>query len=112
MEDLLLLDRRTQSLVEEALPDSVILERLVNFFSVFADTTRLKILSALAVSEMCVTDLARVLQMNQTTISHQLRYLKTSGVVSTHRLGKVVFYMLSKDTVNTVLLYGVEFLGY
>lgn len=112
MSDLLLLDHRTQSLVEAALPDAGILERLVEFFAVFSDGTRLKILSALSVSEMCVTDLARVLKMNQTTVSHQLRYLKTSGFVTVHRLGKVVFYQLAKEEVNTVLLYGVEFLGY
>jgi DNA-binding transcriptional ArsR family regulator len=68
-------------------------------------------LSALAISEMCVTDLSRVLEINQTTISHQLRLLKNLGIVKCERHGKVIFYSLIDDTVNDVMLKGVEFLG-
>ena len=110
MEDTLLLDRRTQSLVEEYVPEGEILEGLVGFFSIFADATRVRILSALAITEMCVTDISRVLDINQTTVSHQLRYLKNVGIVKASRLGKVIFYSLKNDTVNDVLLKGVEFL--
>ena len=80
--DTLLLDRRTQSLVENYVPEGEILEGIVNFFSVFADSTRVRILSALAITEMCVTDISRVLDINQTTVSHQLRFLKNIGIVS------------------------------
>lgn len=69
-------------------------------------------LSALAISEMCVTDLSRVLDINQTTVSHQLRLLKNLGIVKSERCGKIIFYSLVNDTVNDVMLKGVEFLGY
>ena len=112
MEDTLLLDRRTQSLVEEYVPEGEILDGIVGFFSIFADATRVRILSALAITEMCVTDISRVLNINQTTVSHQLRFLKNVGIVKAARLGKVIFNSLKNDTVNDVLLKGVEFLGY
>ena len=86
----LLLDKRTQSLVENYVPDGEVLDGLVCFFSVFADSTRVRILSALAISELCVTDISRVLDINQTTVSHQLRYLKNLGIVTCSRLGKVI----------------------
>lgn len=111
-EEMLLLDRRTQSLVENYVPEGEILEGIVDFFSVFADATRVRILSALAITEMCVTDISRVLGINQTTVSHQLRLLKNIGIVKCSRCGKVIFYGLKNDTVNDVLLKGVEFLGY
>ena len=108
----LLLDKRTQSLVENYVPDGEVLDGLVCFFSVFADSTRVRILSALAISELCVTDISRVLDINQTTVSHQLRYRKNLGIVICSRLGKVIFYSLKNEIVNDVLLKGVEFLGY
>ncbi len=112
MTETLLLDRRTQSIVEGYVPAGEILSSLVRFFSVFSDSTRLRILSALAISEMCVTDISRVLGINQTTVSHQLRFLKDAGMVRMERHGKIIFYSVVNDVVNDVLLKGVEFLGY
>ena len=112
MTETLLLDRRTQSLVEGYVPEGEILSSLVRFFSVFSDGTRLRILSALAISEMCVTDISRVLCINQTTVSHQLRFLKDAGLVKTERHGKIIFYPAVGEVVNDVLLQGVQFLGY
>lgn len=111
MEDMMLLDRRTKDLVREYVPDGDVLDSIVCFFSIFADHTRVKMLSALAISEMCVTDLSRVLDINQTTVSHQLRLLKNLGIVKSERQGKIIFYSLVNDTVNDVMLKGVEFLG-
>lgn len=111
-EEMLLLDRRTQELVESYVPEGEILAGIVDFFSVFADSTRVRILSALAITEMCVTDISRVLGINQTTVSHQLRLLKNIGIIKSSRCGKIIFYSLKNDTVNDVLLKGVEFLGY
>ena len=112
MTETLLLDKRTQSMVEGYVPEGEILSALVRFFSIFSDATRLRILSALAISEMCVTDISRVLDINQTTVSHQLRFLKDAGMVKADRHGKVIFYSAVGDVVNDVLLKGVEFLGY
>ena len=111
MSQLLLLDKRTQDLIEDYVPQGDILEGVVCFFSVFADYTRVKILSALAISELCVTDLSRILKINQTTVSHQLRFLRSAGIVKCTRQGKIVFYSLTDESINDVLLKGIEFLG-
>ena len=108
----LLLDKRTQSLISDYVPNDEILGDLVGFFSVFSDVTRLKIVSSLAISEMCVTDLSIMLNLNQTTVSHQLRILKDVGVVKCKRQGKIIFYSLRSELINDILLKGVEFLGY
>ena len=111
MTQTLLLDRRTQDLIEDYVPKGEVLEGIVCFFSVFADYTRIKIMSALAISELCVTDISRILDINQTTVSHQLRFLKSAGIVRSCRQGKIVFYSLANDSINDVILKGVEFLG-
>lgn len=108
----MLLDKRTQSLINDYVPSGEILDDLVCFFTIFADYTRLKMISALAISEMCVSDLSKMLKLNQTTVSHQLRLLKNLNAVKTHRQGKIVFYSLRSEMLNDVLLKGVEFLGY
>ena len=108
----MLLDRRLQDMVNDYVPDGEILDDLVCFFSIFSDYTRLKMISALAISEMCVSDLSNLLKLNQTTVSHQLRLLKNLNAVKTKRQGKVVFYALRNDILSDVLLKGVEFLGY
>ena len=111
VQDMMLLDRRTKELIEEYVPEGDVLDSITCFFAVFADHTRVRMLSALAISEMCVTDLSRVLDINQTTVSHQLRLLKNLGIVKCERHGKIIFYSLVNDTVNDVMLKGVEFLG-
>ena len=69
---------------------------LATFFDALSDVTRLKILSALTVSSMCVTDLSTLTALNQTTVSHQLRILRTARIVDCKRQGKVMFYSLSE----------------
>ena len=108
----LLLNKRAQSLVTDYVPDEDVLQDLTGFFSMFSDLTRLKIIAALAISEMCVTDISAMLSINQTTVSHQLRLLKDLNAVKTKRQGKVVFYSLRNDSMSDILLKGVEFLGY
>lgn len=108
----MLLDRRLQDLVKDYVPRGEILDDLVCFFSLFSDNTRLKIISALAITEMCVSDISEILCINQTTVSHQLRLLKNLNAVKTKRQGKVIFYSLKSDALSDVLLKGVEFLGY
>ncbi|MBP5466162.1 MAG: helix-turn-helix transcriptional regulator [Clostridia bacterium] len=108
----ILLDRRLQAMVKDYVPNGEILDELVSFFSIFSDYTRIKMISALAISEMCVSDISNLLYLNQTTVSHQLRILKNLNAVKTKRQGKVVFYSLRNEVLSDVLLKGVEFLGY
>ena len=107
-----LIDKRTSDMIDDYVPKGEILDDLVSFFSIFSDYTRLKMISALAISEMCVSDLSLMLNLNQTTVSHQLRLIKNLNAVKTKRQGKVVFYSLRTDTLSDILLKGVEFLGY
>ena len=92
------------------MPEEKMCLKLADFFSMFADMTRIRILSALAVSEMCVNDISRILNLNQTTVSHQLKLLKSTGTVKYRRDGKVIFYSLSSNMINDCLLTGVEYL--
>ncbi len=108
----LLVDRRIQSMVEDYVPSGEILDDLVCFFTIFSDYTRLRMISALSISEMCVSDISNLLRLNQTTVSHQLRFLKNLNAVKTRRQGKIVFYSLRNESLSDILLKGVEFLGY
>ena len=92
------------------MPEENVLESLANFFSIFADATRIKILSALSVSEMCVNDIANILELNQTTVSHQLKSLKTVGAVKYRRDGKIIFYSIADNVINDCLLNGVNYI--
>ena len=107
-----LIDKDLQGLIKEYVPEGEILDELAGFFSLFSDGTRLKVISALAISEMCVSDMSELLRINQTTVSHQLRLLKNLNAVKTKRQGKIIFYSLKNDLLSDVLLKGVEFLGY
>ena len=111
-ESVLLLDRKTQRIVEDYIPDSSTVEQLVDFFNIFSDSTRVRMLSALSISTMCVSDLAKILCLNQTTVSHQLRLLRTAGAVKSRRHGKVIFYSVSNPKISEVMMWGVEHLGY
>lgn len=110
MNETLLLDQRTRTLVKDYTPSDDLLKRLGCFFSVFSDVTRLKIISALCVSDMCVTDISRVLEINQTTVSHQLKILRDIGLVKTKRQGKIVFYYIDSEEIDKIMLCGVDFL--
>ena len=92
------------------MPESATLRQLADIFSLFSDVTRLKILSALSISPMCVNDLSRYLGINQTTISHQLKFLKSYNFVSIKRSGKIIVYSLATDLVNSVLCDVADFI--
>ena len=106
---ILLKEEKVQN-VKYYLPEENMCSKIANFFSMFADSTRIKILSALAVSEMCVNDLSRILKINQTTISHQLQLLRGTGTVKYRRDGKIVYYSISSSMINDCLLSGVDYL--
>lgn len=95
-------------MAEGHIPDEEVLKDLADFFKVFADTTRIRILCVLFQSEMCVCDLAEVLGMTQSAISHQLRMLKQMKLVKNRREGKTVFYSLADDHIQTIMNQGME----
>lgn len=82
--------------------------QLAELFKVFGDPTRVRLLHALKCSEMCVCDLAAVLSMTHSAISHQLRVLKAYNLVSSRKEGKVVYYTLADSHVVTLLTIGLE----
>ena len=94
--------------VQEEMPEEEILYDLAELFKVFGDSTRIKILYVLFQSEMCVCDIAQLLNMSQSAISHQLRVLKQAQLVKYRREGKTVFYSLAVAHVNTILNQGLE----
>lgn len=108
----LLLNKKLQKDVAYYMPESGVIERLAGFFSVFSDVTRIRILTALSITEMCVNDISKILELNQTTVSHQLRLLKNQGAVKQNRQGKIIFYSIADDKINEVMCSGVEYLGY
>ena len=84
------------------LPDDELIADLSDMFKIFGDQTRVKILMALENGELCVCDIAAVMNMSQSAISHQLRVLKQSNIVKTRRQGKVVYYSISDDHVKEI----------
>lgn len=99
---------QTIHMVEEHMPKEEVLNDLADLFKVFGDTTRIKILYVLLQSEMCVCDLAEMLGMTQSAISHQLRVLKQMKLVKNRREGKTVFYSLADGHIQTILNQGME----
>lgn len=89
--------------VIKTMPNDDRLERLADFFKVFSDSTRVKILWALSKNEMCVCDIAALLSMSSSSISHQLRVLKQGNFVKSRRDGKVVYYTLKDEHISSIL---------
>ena len=96
--------------VKKLLPADEVLYDLAELFKIFGDSTRIKLLYALYESELCVCDLADVLGLTQSAVSHQLRLLKSSKLVNFRREGKTVFYSLADDHVVRILSQGMEHL--
>ena len=94
--------------VNETMPQETELYDLAELFKVFGDSTRIRILFVLFEAEVCVCDLAEVLHMTQSAISHQLRILKQSRLVKSRREGKSVFYSLADDHVRSIIGQGRE----
>ena len=93
---------------EALLPDEDTLCDLAELFKIFGDSTRCRILYALAAGELNVSDLAAVLSMTQSAISHQLRVLRQSRLVRCRRAGKTMFYSLADEHVGTILKMGMD----
>lgn len=89
------------------MPDDEITFAASDFFKAFSDKTRLRILSALSAEELCVCDIAALLGMTQSAISHQLRFLKQARLVKSRKNGKTVYYALCDDHIQTILAQGI-----
>lgn len=94
--------------VKNKMPQEEVLYDLAELFKVFGDTTRIKILYVLFEAEMCVCDIAQLLNMSQSAISHQLRVLKQAGLVKYRRDGKTVFYSLADTHIKAIMNQGLE----
>ena len=94
--------------VRGLLPADETLYDLAELFKIFGDSTRVKILYALLESELCVCDLAKLMEVTQSAVSHQLRVLKGSKLVKFRREGKTVYYSLADEHVSRILSQGME----
>ena len=94
--------------IRSHMPAAETLKALADFFKVFGDSTRIRILYVLFQSEMCVGDLAQTLGLNQSAISHQLRVLKQMKLVTNRREGKIVYYALADSHIKTIINQGLE----
>lgn len=100
-----------ESAVEQVrcqLPEDEVLYDLAELFKIFGDSTRVKILYALLESELCVCDIAKLMEVSQSAVSHQLRVLKGSKLVKFRREGKTLYYSLADDHVIRILSQGME----
>ncbi len=92
----------------ENMPEETVLYDLAELFKIFSDSTRIRILFVLFEEEVCVCDIADMLSMTQSAVSHQLRILKQSKLVKNRRVGKSVFYSLADDHVRTIIAQGLD----
>ena len=106
------LSPRDESVIKYYLPKNEVVADLADFFAVFSDATRVKILSSLLITEMCVSDICLMLGQLQSTVSHQLAFLRSLRMVKTRREGKIVYYSVANGYVVKMLELGTKYLGY
>jgi ArsR family transcriptional regulator len=94
------------------MPENEILESLADFFKIMGDTTRCKLLFALLHNEMCVCDLANVLSMTKSSISHQLSKMKDVGLVKCRKEGKAVYYSLDDEHIQEIFEVGLKHINH
>lgn len=97
-----------EEVLELGMPDEELLYDLADLFKVFGDTTRIRILYALMEGDLCVADIAQIVEMSQSAVSHQLRALKSARLVRFRRDGKNVIYSLSDEHVHSILAQGLS----
>jgi ArsR family transcriptional regulator len=90
------------------MPSHKTLASIADFFYIFSDITRIKMIIALAVGEMCVNELVDTLSLNQSTVSHQLKLLRDNNIVSYKRSGKQLYYYICNNNVGEVMMTGVK----
>ncbi len=102
------LDCREEIALRHYMPDKNNLKSLTTFFYAFSDDTRLKIIILLTIKPLCVGDISIILSSNQTTISHQLKILKSLNIVSCDRNGKNIIYYIKNPSIESVLSATVD----
>ena len=104
------IDEELVRLTKKNMPDDELIFDLAEFFMVFADSTRMKILCALHENELCAFDIAFVLNITKSAVSHQLKYLRGANLVKNRKDGKIVYYSLSDSHVKEIFEMAVEHL--
>lgn len=104
----LTVDERQERSILDSLPPGGALSGIARFFAVFSDETRLKILSALSMKELCVADLCFLLSTEQSTVSHQLRLLRDAGIVTSRKAGRLTLYAIVNPYVADVMMTGAR----
>lgn len=104
------INQEVENIIKLSIPNEQVCCNLAYFYSIFSDSTRLKIIITLLLSEMCVNDLSKILDINQTTVSHQLKILKTTGAVVSSRRNKYVFYKVTDKFINAIMINGVDYI--
>lgn len=94
--------------ISKVMPDEAVLYDAAELLKVFGDPTRIRIIFVLGQSELCVCDIAKLLNMTQSAISHQLRVLKQARLVKARRSGKTIFYSLCDDHVQKIFYCAME----
>ncbi len=97
------LDCREEILLRNYMPDKSDLVNLTDFFYAFSDYTRLRIIILLTIKPLCVNDISVILSINQTTLSHQLKLLKSLNIVDCNRNGKNIIYYIKNRSIQNVL---------
>lgn len=103
-----ILHREVVEKIKTILPEDGFIYDLAEFFKVFADSTRMKIIYALMENELCVCDIANIVNTTQSAISHQLRILKQAKLVKFRKEGKVVYYSLDDEHISEIVKKGGE----
>lgn len=96
--------------VENVLPDEDVLYEIAELFKVFGDSTRTRIISALFEKELCVCDIADLLHMTKSAVSHQLRTLRQTKIVKSRRSGKEIYYSLDDEHIKKIYQMALEHL--
>lgn len=99
---------KTLDIIREYMPSPTVISGLANFFAVFSDATRIKMIIALAMGDMCVNELVDALRLNQSTVSHQLRLLRDAKIVSCKRDGKNIYYTLVNKSIDEIMDIGAK----
>lgn len=104
------LNPNTENIIKDGLPNTIVCNKLTSLYSLFSDSTRLKIIVSLLSKQMCVNDLSTLLSINQTTISHQLKILRSRGAVTSYRQNKFIFYSIDNKFISDIMFSGIDFI--